>query len=258
MTKVDSFYSPSLGEKTPYTVIIPDSLWGSNDIPYVHIVHGMTDDVTIWLRMTHLESLLEEHGYAAALTYAENSYYTDMASGKKYLSAVADDFTEFLSERYGFSRSREKRGIMGNSMGGYGAFKLALTYPERYSAAVSLSGVTDIVYRFCECRFWREHGVANWGNDYMETLKDSPSDLYKLIRDLEEAETERPVLRQICGTEDYLYPDNLRFRTFMETRDGWDYAYSEDKGAHWWDFWDKMLPEVLKFFSENLLSENLF
>lgn len=248
MTTVDKFYSPALGEDTPYMTVIPDHLVGKTDIPYVHIVHGMTDDVTIWLRFTRLEALLADRGYAAALTFAENSYYTDMADGKRYLSAVADDFPAFLAEKYGFSLSREKRVIMGNSMGGYGALKLALTYPDRYCAAVSLSGVTDLVYRFVDCGFWPDHGAANWGEDYRETLAGSPSDLYRLIRDVEDARVPRPVLRQICGTEDYLYPDNVRFREFMLTRDGWEYTYFEDHGAHWWDFWDRVLPDVLDHF----------
>lgn len=254
MTIVDKFYSPALGEQTPYMAVIPDHLVGKSDVPYVHIVHGMTDDVTIWLRLTHLEELLAAHGYAAALTFAENSYYTDMAHGKRYLSAVADDFPAFLTETHGFSRDREKRGIMGNSMGGYGAFKLALTYPDRYCAAVSLSGVTDIVYRFVDCGFWRDHGVANWGENYRETLPDSSADLYRLVRDIEKSGVTRPLLRQICGTEDYLYPDNVRFRAFMDTRNGWDYSYFEDTGIHWWDFWDRVLPDVLDHF-ENILKK---
>ncbi len=252
MTKVDAFFSPALGEKTPYMIIIPDSVWGQSDIPYVQILHGMTDDVTMWLRMTRIEELLEQHCFAVALTFAENSYYTDMAHGKRYLSCVADDFPEFLSERYGFTRSREKRGIMGNSMGGYGAFKLALTYPDRYCAAVSFSGVMDIVYRFCECGFWREHGRANWGDDYIETMPDSPSDLYRLVRDLEASDKRRPVLHQTCGTEDYLYHENERFYRFMLSRGGWNFGYSEGKGTHWWDFWDRQLPHALMFFTREL------
>ncbi len=253
MTIVDKFYSHALEEETPYMAVIPESLVGKSDVPYVHIVHGMTDDVEIWLRFTRLASLLEKHGFAAALTFAENSYYTDMAHGKRYLSAVADDFPAFLSENYSFSRSRDKRGIMGNSMGGYGALKLALAYPDRYCTAVSLSGVTDIVYRFVDCGFWEEHGIANWGEDYRESLPNSTSDLYRLVRDAERLSPAcRPVLRQICGTEDYLYEDNLRFRDFMCPRNGWDYAYFEDKGAHWWDFWDRVLPDVLNHFEKTL------
>lgn len=232
--------------------LIPDSLRDVPDKPYVLIVHGMTDTVETWLRGTHIEEYLEHHGFAAALTFAANSYYTDMAHGAPFYTAVAEDFPEFLSGKYGFSKSREKRFIMGNSMGGYGALKLALTSPERYAAVVSLSGVTDLVYRFVLENAWPEDGAANWGADYKHTLPDSKHDLYRLVRDVEASCADRPILRQICGTEDYLYPDNLRFREFMLARDGWNYEYSEGHGTHWWDFWDRVLPGVLDFFEDVL------
>ncbi len=227
--------------------LIPDSIRDLPDKPYVLIVHGMTDTVETWLRGTRIEEYLESHGFAAALTFAANSYYTDMAEGPKYFTAVAEDFPRFLSEKYGFSESREKRFVMGNSMGGYGAFKLALTHPERYRAAVSLSGVTDLCYRFIDEGSWPEDGKANWGEGYMELLPGSKHDLYCLVSDAEQS-PRRPILRQVCGTEDYLYENNQRFRRFMSARKGWDYEYGEARGAHWWDFWDRILPSVLDFF----------
>ena len=47
------------------------------------------------------------------------------------------------------SDKREENFVAGLSMGGYGAFKMALTFPERFGAAVSMSGVLDIVRRAC-------------------------------------------------------------------------------------------------------------
>lgn len=250
-TIIDKYSSPAIGE-TPYMALIPDSIRDLDDKPYVLIVHGMTDTVETWLRGTRIEEYLESHRFAAALTFAANSYYSDMAKGSAYFTAVAEDFPRFLSEKYGFSELREKRFIMGNSMGGYGAFKLALSHPERYKAAVSLSGVTDLCYRFISEGAWPEDGEANWGEGYKELLPDSKHDLYRLIRDVEESGGERPLLRQVCGTEDYLYENNQRFRRFMLPRPGWDYEYGEARGAHWWDFWDRILPSVLDFF-EGLL-----
>lgn len=249
---IDKFYSVSAGHTTPYMMLIPDSLKDTDDKPYVLIVHGMTDNVGTWLWGTRIEEYLESYGFCAALTFAENSYYTDMVSGDPYYSMVTKDFVTFLEENHGFSKKREKRFTMGNSMGGYGALKIALSNPESYMAAVSLSGVTDLVYRFCDCGFWPEDGKKNWGEDYKVTLKDSKHDLYRLVKDVEESEVLRPIIRQICGTEDYLYPDNIRFREFMTSRVGWDYEYSEDKGVHFWDFWERKLPSVLDFF-ESLL-----
>lgn len=244
--------SAVLGHTAPYSVIIPDHLDGSDNIPYVLITHGMTDTVRSWIEGTRITEYLESHGFAAVMPFAANSYYTDMAAGDRFWTQITDELPEMAAVEYGFSRERSRRFVMGNSMGGYGALKVALSFPERYAAAVSFSGVTDIAYRFCDCGFWPEDGVANWGADYKKTLPGSRNDLYTLVREVESCGDARPVIRQICGTEDYLYRDNIRFRDFMLSRTGWDYDYAEDTGSHWWDFWDRKLPGVLDFF-EGLL-----
>ena len=48
----------------------------------------------------------------------------------------------------GISPAREDNYIAGLSMGGYGALKAALTFPQRYAAACSLSGALDIPFMF--------------------------------------------------------------------------------------------------------------
>ena len=244
--------SAVLGHKTPYSVVIPDALIGQRDVPYVLITHGMTDDVKSWLRGTRLAELLEDKHFAAVMPFAANSYYTDMVYGDKFWTQITEELPRMLADKYGFSMKREKRFVMGNSMGGYGALKVALSFPERYSAAVSFSGVTDVVYRICVQRAWDDDARANWGDDFLSTLPNSDDDLYVLVERVEESGIARPELRQICGTEDFLYPDNIRFRDFMMSRDGWNYGYHEDTGNHWWDFWDRKLPDVLDRFESKL------
>ena len=242
------YESKVLGHVTPYSVIIPDSTSSLDDIPYITITHGMTDDVRSWIRGTHLPALLENKKYAVVMPFAANSYYTDMAKGDNFWTQITEEMPVMLHEKYRLSNKREKRFLMGNSMGGYGAFKIALSHPDRYAAAVSFSGVTDIVYRFCGCGAWPEDGEANFGRDYKKTLAGSEHDLYELVRRAEASGEKLPVLRQLCGTEDFLYEDNIRFRDFMLKRSGWDYEYYESKGDHWWDYWDRNLPQVLEFF----------
>ena len=248
----DSYYSDVLGERADYTAILPEGAEALSDIPYIMITHGMTDDLQSWLRGTHITDYLEGTGFAAILPFAENSYYADMATGKRYFSQIAYEFPAAMEEKYRLDKSPGGAFIMGNSMGGYGALKLALSRPGKFTAAVSLSGVTDIVYRFCDCGFWREDGAADFGADYMTSLPGSRHDLYALVAEAERTGEKLPSIWQICGTEDYLYEDNARFRSFMSGRAGWDYKYSEDTGAHWWDFWDRMLPSVIGYFKEKL------
>lgn len=75
---------------------------------------------------------------------AQLSFYSNMASGGCYLDFIAEELPKTMREFFHFSDKRENNFVAGSSMGGYGAFKLALTKPEQYAAAASLSGSLDL------------------------------------------------------------------------------------------------------------------
>jgi putative tributyrin esterase len=54
----------------------------------------------------------------------------------------------------------------------------------------------------------------------------------------------KPRLYQCCGTEDFLYAANLRFRDLVQ-RLPLDLTYEEGPGEHNWAYWDQMIQKVL-------------
>ena len=125
--------------------------------------------------------------------------------------------------------------VGGLSMGGYGAFKLALSLPERYSAAASLSGALDIREvvkgtHHPEDKTWIA-GVRNVFGD-LNKVPGSKHDLFTLAKKAARAPV-KPRLYQCCGTEDFLYADNLRFRDAVQKL-SFDYTYEEGPGDHNW------------------------
>jgi putative tributyrin esterase len=87
---------------------------------------------------------------------------------------------------------------------------LALSYPNRFAAAASLSGALNVVNFVKED--WAE-GKLIFGN-YRQT-HGGPNDLFALAAKVAQSEL-RPRLFQCCGTEDFLYQDNLRFRNHAQ------------------------------------------
>ena len=93
------FYSHTLGLSTSMTVILP--LWGAvtldslpkNRKPYpvLWLLHGMSDDHTIWQRRTSIERYAEALGIAVVMPAVARSYYTDMASGLAYWTFVSEE-----------------------------------------------------------------------------------------------------------------------------------------------------------------------
>ena len=57
----------------------------------------------------------------------------------------------------------------------------------------------------------------------------------------------RPRLIQFCGTEDFLYENNQKFRKVAESN-GYGHVYMEGPGDHEWPYWDKMIQRAIQFF----------
>ena len=147
-----NFFSSVLGMCTAMNVILPQTTGTRGLIgvdtadvdvtyPVLYLLHGMSDDHTIWSRRTSIERYADEHGIAVVMPTTELGWYTNMKHGRKWrtyigeeLPAVCHDFFPRISQK------REDTYIAGLSMGGYGAYALAMTYPEQYNAAAGLSG----------------------------------------------------------------------------------------------------------------------
>lgn len=76
----------------------------------------------------------------------KGSFYTNSALYGNYEDYILQDMTEEVAGNYHTYTSREKWSIMGHSMGGYGAMKIALKYPQKFIGVSSLSGPLNITY----------------------------------------------------------------------------------------------------------------
>jgi S-formylglutathione hydrolase FrmB len=126
-------------------------------------------------------------------------------------------------------------------MGGYGAMKLGLSFQERFAAAASLSGAVD-VNRLAKERFTPD--LLNVVSD-PSTIPGSSGDLFALAERLA-GQPSIPLLFQCCGTEDFLYEDNIRFRDHC-LQLGLPLTYEEEPGNHEWGYWDRKIERVLNW-----------
>ena len=56
----------------------------------------------------------------------------------------------------------------------------------------------------------------------------------------------KPKLFQACGTEDFLYRDNVRLRDHIQAL-GLALTYEEHPGTHNWAYWDQTIQHVLRW-----------
>ena len=230
-----TFRSAALNHDTTINVVLPESA-PIDDIPTLSLLHGMQGDHTGWCRQPNIERYANDCKIAVIMPDGENGFYTDMKYGKKHFTYVADELVAYTRRVFRLSTKREKTFISGLSMGGYGAFQIALRRPEQYAACASLSGCVDIVERLKVCK-WTNEAAAIWGDDFRTCTAGTESDNKHLIETFP-ADAPKPRMYACCGKQDALYADNLSFRDFMADKD-FDFTFADGDGIHNWAFWDK-------------------
>jgi len=138
------------------------------------------------------------------------SFYFNQENGESYYTYISKELPELMIKTFNVLSKREDTFIAGNSMGGYGALKIALKESGSFSAAAGLSSVADI-----KSELFKEHlfGILNG-----KTNKIEEDDLYNLVN-IKEKDANKPRLYMWCGTEDFLYEDNVKFKEYMKNYD---------------------------------------
>jgi len=239
-----NFYSSVLELQCSMNAIIPlNSTYDSNRrYPVLYLLHGLSDDHTIWMRRTSIERYVMWMDLAVIMPAVDRSFYTDMVYGKRYWEFISEELPKIVKSLFPISDKREDTFVAGLSMGGYGAMKLALNHPDRYAAAASLSGALDAVVHMENATFPDVKFI--YGEKPNE--KNSINDLLYLAEKVASSNGPKPKLFQCTGTEDYLYGENIKFRDHCRNL-GLDLTYEEEPGDHSWDYWDMKIQSILKW-----------
>lgn len=241
------FSSEVLGINTSMTVILPQ-VTGKERHPVLYLLHGYGDDDTAWIRYTSIERYAAESGLAVVMPQVDHSYYTDMEYGKKYWTFLTEEMPVIARSFFPLAEEREKNYVAGLSMGGYGALKWAMNQPDRFSAAASLSGVMDISSWVSKSK---ESGETKYDHSFGERqLKDTNEDLLYLAEQLDQSDQPKPKFYQCCGTEDFLYENNVDFKKFCDDK-SLDFTVEFGPGDHEWGYWDHKIKDVLAWLTKS-------
>lgn len=247
------FYSEVLGLNTSMTVILPQQTTtqiGLSNVkrgdlhPTLFLLHGLSDDDSIWLRRTSIERYVAKLGIAVVMPQVHRSFYTVMASGGNYWTFISEELPALARSFFPLSAKREDNFVAGLSMGGYGAIKLGLRKPEVFAAAASLSGALDMAHHFLN---WEDASKKSEEYELIFGKKDiagTPDDLLWLLQEVDGSKGPKPLLYQCCGTEDFLYEDNQAFREAC-SKTSLPFTYEEGPGEHEWGYWDTKIRDVL-------------
>ena len=238
------FFSLALDRQIAYRVILPVKLAAGQELRVVYLLHGMGDDFMSWSNNTDVARYAIEAprgGLILVMPEGASSFYMNAAGKPKdrYEDYLAEDLIRDVEARFPAAKGRANRAIIGISMGGFAAMKLALARPELFVFAGGLSSAIDVTRRRFSIRharlWWRLRAIFGpWGS--MARLSADP---YSLAQSAEPAATS--YLYLTAGEQEPLMAPNVEFAEALCERQ-FLYEFHRSAGGHNWEEWNQQIP----------------
>ncbi|MCX6938565.1 MAG: alpha/beta hydrolase family protein [Verrucomicrobia bacterium] len=250
------WFSPILDKQTTAQVILPES--GKPPFATFYLLHGLSDDSSIWLRRTRIEHYVRDLPLIVVMPDGYRSFYTRPPAGPDFAAHIGVELPDCIERHFQARPERSARAVGGLSMGGYGALRVGLAHADRFCSANSHSGAVGWSALNLQNDFATHPSLHGYGADFQRELRaifgDDPRgtehDVAWLARRAQ-ASDQLPRLLLDCGTEDFLLEDNRAFHARLLAEEV-PHHYREFPGAHDWDYWDLHVREALAFHAENL------
>jgi len=255
IARVDSFYMPSLGKTKKLSVLIPAKYDPRVHYPILYLLHGYSGSHDNWLTKTNIAEYVRDIPMIVVMPDGENSWYVNsaMESNDRFEDYMVNDLPNYIQKAYSIDTSRQ--GIVGLSMGGYGALALALRHPAKYRFAGSLSGAITFPRGMNDTTRQPERMLLpSLKHAFGEKSSASRAvyDLFLLYR--QTSKESMPYIYLAMGTQDG-YRSFLpahRALTDLLRGAGVSYEYHETPGGHNWQYWNTEIQPLLKRMREVL------
>ena len=242
--------SKLMGREMPYRVVLPVKYSANKDVryPVIYLLHGLTGHYDNWTNLSKLATYAAAYDTIVVTPEGENGWYTDHSSKaeEKWESYIAGELISEIDKRFRTVPTRDKRAIAGLSMGGYGAIKFGLKYPDKFVAVGSFSGALGAA-SYTEKQIPGAIGrtidgiFGPTGSDVRKS-----NDIFDIVRSLTpERLKDLPFIYLDCGTEDFLFQNNRDFAALLVEKKV-PHEYRQLPGVHNWAYWDKQVQEFLR------------
>ncbi|MCH4170360.1 MAG: alpha/beta hydrolase-fold protein [Lactobacillus sp.] len=239
-------FSPTLNAFSKTNIIIPND-YEANPAATLWLLNGYGGDEQSWLLHTAIMDLAETYHLAVIMPNGQNSFYVN-AGVLPYEDYFIQEFMPRMQKMFSLPTEQAKNFIMGNSMGGFGALRFGLTYPDKFQKIAALSGVVNLPNFFNNPDFpVPKSEVAVLFPD--DTMFADQNNLEFLFNQLTAAQQATLQFYTSCGTGDSLFKDNeyLAHRFSREL----NYVWRPVAGDHSWPVWAAQLDQVLAWLVQN-------
>lgn len=254
-----TFRSAALGRDVGYVADLPASYArGDRRYPVVYALHGLFESSAFWERrgLAPILKGLEERGAVPEMIVVAvdggNSFFVNAPAGA-YEDMVTKDLVAHVEATYRVVPGRAGRALLGISMGGYGALRMAFRYPDAFAAAATHSAM------LLEKIPSPEEGAGRWHMAAFNRVFGNPIDpgmwaAADPLHLVDKAEAKAlPALYLDCGSEDRfgLYVGNKDLHERLAAH-GVKHEFGLFPGDHGYEYVRSVLERSLRFIGAAL------
>lgn len=249
---LDSVYSYNVSSYKRFNIILPKNYYNTDErYIVIFLLHGLSGNHYDWINRTNIVRYLGNYNFVVVCPEADNSWYTNspFVKNHNYEDYLIKELIPYVEKKYRVIATKHGRVISGLSMGGYGAVKLALKYPNYFLMVGSFSGAfrwpslieknKDMIHKSLKDAFGEKRS-DHWNKNDVLVLVDSLKT------------TNLPYFYISCGKDDELEDllDSNRRLVEKFQKKGIYYEYHELPGGHNWIFWDREIQSFLRRLSQ--------
>lgn len=248
-----NFFSNILSYDTNVNVILPDvnhydySSINNKKLKVLYLLHGRGDNGTTLSRYMPLERFSRKYKIAIVLPSAEDSYYSNSIYNKNYFDFISKELISTMRNWFPLSKEKRDNYIAGVSMGGYGALKIAFSFPELFNGVCGIYPVTNLTEL-----------VYSVPNDLQDNFKkdlirvfgkyddiDKKDDLLNIYNKNKDNINNNIEIIQYIGKQDFLYNSNKKFYSEISKLNN-NIIFEEWDGEHTWEFAEEALIKMFE------------
>ncbi|OCA80036.1 esterase [Chryseobacterium contaminans] len=239
-------FSPRMNKKIK-TIIITPNVQPNTKYPSVYILHGFSGNPDRIIKEDIPDLVQKAQQYKTIYVLPDGNYsswYVDspVIKDSQYQTFIGKELVEFIDKNYPVKAEKKFRGILGWSMGGYGATNIGVTYNKTFGIVGSSCGALDF---------------NSFGEGYNKYMVNKVLGLMESLNTNFFTDSKIKLMAAAgqhyifdCGTEDVqMIGQNRKFHAKL-TEQKIQHLYTESLGAHDTQYWSRSLSEQLTLFDK--------
>lgn len=239
-------FSPKMNKKIK-TIIITPNIQPNTTYPSVYILHGFSGNPDRIIKEDIPDIVKKAQEFKTIYVLPDGNYsswYVDspILKDSQYQTFIGKELVEFVDKNYPVKAEKQFRGILGWSMGGYGATHIGVTYNKTFGIVGSSCGALDF-NAFGEG--YNKYRV----NKVLGPLESINPNFFTDSKIKVMATAKQHYIFD-CGTEDVqMIGQNRKFHAKL-TEQKIEHWYTESLGVHDTAYWSQSLSNQLVLFDQ--------